>query len=235
MEMIPRLKEIASKESKESEVRVILVDRNAVVGAELGANPRPIIEEALADMNVEFCSNETVTSFDAEGVVLQSGKRIPAQTAIWTAGVKASPLAELLPVEKDRLGRLHVDPYLRVEGLPTVFAAGDTALAKTDEDHHSMMSCQHAMPMGKYAGHNVVCGLLGSVGMPYRQENYVTCLDLGPWGALVTKGWDRVPQQQGEEAKKVKQYIKQVIIYPPLSGNRDELFEAAAPGEISLD
>lgn len=232
-EMVSRLKEIASKESKEAEVRVFLVDRNADVGAELGANPRPIIQNALADMNVTFYSKETVTSFDAEGVFLQSGERIPAQTAIWTAGVMATPLTELLPAEKDRLGRLHVDAYLRVKGLPTVFAAGDTALAKTDEDHHALMSCQHAIPMGKFAGHNVVCDLLNNTGMPYRQEDYATCLDLGPWGALVTNGWDRVPQQQGEEAKKTKQYINQDLIYPPLSGNREELFDAARPGEIS--
>lgn len=226
-ELTSRLAEVAKKEKKESEVRVILIDRNPVVGYELGANPRPIIEQALNDMHVVIYTNETVTSVEPEGLTLKSGKYLPSLTTVCSAGVKASPLAENFPVEKDNLGRLPVDPYLRVEGLPSVFAAGDTARAKTDETHVSMMSCQHAMPQGKVAGHNVVCDLFGLTGVPYKQERYGTCLDLGPWGALITAGWDRIPQVQGKEAKKIKQQINQSIIYPPLSGNLEELFEAA--------
>ncbi|MGM0854737.1 MAG: NAD(P)/FAD-dependent oxidoreductase [Bacillota bacterium] len=226
-EMTSRLKKIAKRENKETEVRVILVDRNSVVGPELGENPRPIIEQALRDMDVEVYTNETVRSIDGEGVTLQSECRISALTTIWSAGVKASPLAAQFSVEKDGLGRLPVDAYLKVKGLPSVFTAGDTARAKTDVNHVALMSCQHAMPQGKIAGHNVVCDLLGLEGMPYKQEQYVTCLDLGPWGALFTNGWDRIPQYQGEEAKKIKMNINQSVIYPPLSGNREDLFEAS--------
>jgi NADH dehydrogenase len=71
-------------------------------------------------------------------------------------------------------------------------------------------------------------------GIPYKQEIYNTCLDLGPWGALVTNGWDRVPQSQGEDGKKIKQYINQKLIYPPLSGNREEIFKEAAPTELKI-
>lgn len=226
-EMTSRLKKIAKKENKEAEVRVILVERNSVVAPDLGENPRPIVEQALRDMDVEIYTNETVRSIDAEGVTLQSESRISALTTIWSAGVKASPLTAQLPVEKDEMGRLPVDNYLKVKGLLSVFTAGDTAHAFTDDNHVALMSCQHAMPQGKVAGHNVVCDLLGLEGMPYKQEQYVTCLDLGPWGALFTNGWDRIPQYQGEEAKKIKMNINQSVIYPPLSGNREDLFEAS--------
>ncbi|SDJ14719.1 NAD(P)/FAD-dependent oxidoreductase [Alteribacillus bidgolensis] len=228
-EMTSRLKEIARKENKESEVRIVLIERESVVGPDMGANPRPIIEEALGDMHIEIYVNETVTSIGSDRVTLKSGKRIPSLTTIWAAGIKPSPLAKYFPVEKDEQGRLPVDSYLRIEGLPYVFAAGDTARAQTDENHISLMSCQHAMPQGKFAGHNVVCDLLGLTGIPYKQERYVTCLDLGQWGALFTNGWDRIPQYQGEEAKRTKRNTNQSKIYPPLSGNREEIFDAAAP------
>lgn len=226
-EMTSRLQEVAKKENKESEVRVIIIERESIVGPDLGPNARPIIEQALGEMHVEILTNETVTSIHSNEVTLKSGKRIPTLTTIWSAGVKASPLVENFPVEKDQWGRLPVDSYLRVKGVRSVFAAGDTARANTDENHISLMSCQHAIPQGKFAGHNVVCDLLDLAGIPYKQERYVTCLDLGPWGALVTSGWDRIPQYRGEEAKKIKMNINQSVIYPPLSGNREELFEAA--------
>ncbi|MEK3915847.1 NAD(P)/FAD-dependent oxidoreductase [Paenibacillus sp. FSL H7-0331] len=233
-EMTSRLKEIAKKENKESEVKVILIDRNPTIGQDLGVHPGPIIEQALIDMDIEIHTNETVISIDSKGVILDSGERLVALTTIWTGGVKASPLAADLPVEKDVLGRLLVDSCLKVEGLPSVFAAGDTARAKTDDNHVALMTCQHAIPQGKFAGHNVVSDLLGLEGIPYKQEIYNTCLDLGPWGALVTNGWDRVPQSQGEDGKKIKQYINQKLIYPPLSGNREELFKEAAPTELKI-
>ncbi|MGE6376104.1 NAD(P)/FAD-dependent oxidoreductase [Peribacillus muralis] len=226
-EMTARLKKVAKQENKEAEVRVILVQRTSTVAPDMGEQSLPIVEKALRDMNIETYANETVSSIDSEGVTLQSGGRIPALTTIWSAGVKASPLAADFPVEKDGLGRMPVDANLKVKGLSSVFTAGDTALAMTDENHIALMTCQHAMPQGKVAGHNVVCDLLGIEGIPYKQEQYVTCLDLGPWGALFTNGWDRIPQYQGADAKKIKMNINQAVIYPPLTGNREDLFEAS--------
>lgn len=226
-EMTSRLTETAKQENKEAEVKVVIIEKEATIGPDLGANPRPIIEQALREMNVEVLTNEAVTAIDAEGVTLTSGKHIPVLTTIWSAGVKASPLAIHLPVEKDNWGRLPVNSYFQVLGLPSVFAAGDTARAKIDDTHFVLMSCQHSMPQGKFAGYNVVCDLFGLDGVPYKQEQYRTCLDLGSWGALATRGWNRVPWAQREEVKKIKMNINQAVIYPPLSGNRDELFEAA--------
>lgn len=233
-EMTSRMQEIAKKENREAEVRVILIERASVVGPELGENPRPIIEKALHELNIEVLTDETVTEFTDQGVILASGKQISASTSIWSAGLQASPLAKWFPIEKDPLGRMSVDPYLKVVGLDSIFAAGDTVKAKTDANHFSLMSCQHAGPQGKFVGHNAVCDLLGIEKTPYKQEFYTTCLDLGPWGALVTDGWDRTIKYQKEEAKKIKMQINQQIIYPPSSENRDEIFAAARPIEFKL-
>ena len=43
----------------------------------------------------------------------------------------------------DRLGRLPVDDYLKVEGVADVFAAGDMEAAKMDDERLSVMSGQH--------------------------------------------------------------------------------------------
>jgi NADH dehydrogenase FAD-containing subunit len=126
-------------------------------------------------------------------------------------------------------GRLPVDQYLRIIGISDVFAAGDVATLAIDGTHASVMSCQHARPMGRFAGHNVVCDLLGKPMLPLRIDWYVTCLDLGPWGAVYTEGWDRHVTVSGMDAKTIKQTINCVRIYPPRSRNRRAVLDWAAP------
>ena len=89
-----------------------------------------------------------------------------------------------------------------------------------------MFSCQHALRLGKVAGENAARDLLALPLVPYRQTRYVTCLDLGRSGAVLTQGWDRVPQKTGDEAKAVKTQINRVRIYPP-KGSRAEILAAS--------
>jgi len=48
-----------------------------------------------------------------------------------------------------------------------------------DDQNLALMSCQHAMEMGKFAGYNAGRDLLGLPLRPYWQPVYLTCLDLG--------------------------------------------------------
>jgi len=209
--------------------RVILVDPNPAVGASIGAAARPVIETALAALDVEMRLGVRVVSVEAAGIRLSSGEFIPAQTVIWCAGMRASPLAASFPDARDRLGRLLVDPFMRVANVGGVFAAGDVASSVVDGLHPTVMSCQFARPMGRFAGHNVVADLTGLPMLSLRIDWYVTVLDLGGWGALYTEGWDRDVRSTGAAAKATKEIINRKRIYPPLTGNKDDLFAAAAP------
>ncbi|SAK54246.1 FAD-dependent pyridine nucleotide-disulfide oxidoreductase [Caballeronia temeraria] len=215
-----------------ADVRVVIVERNEEIGPDLGAGPRPVIVEALESLGVEWRLGAAVTSVDANGLTTSDGERIEANTVIWTAGVRASALTAQIPAERDALGRLHVDRNLRVIGVDTVYATGDVAYAATDDEgNHAMMSCQHAMNLGRSAGHNVAADLLGDAPIAYSQPKYVTCLDLGPWGAVYTEGWEREVKMSGAQAKALKTRINTEWIYPP-SAERAEAFAAADPLRI---
>jgi NADH dehydrogenase len=209
--------------------RVLLIDRNSFVGSDMGDSARPLIEAALSDIGVEVLTGVGVTAVDADGVTLSTGQRLAASTVVWCAGMRANPLTALFGIELDRLGRLPVDDYLQVVGVPGVFAAGDVAAAKMDDQHLSVMSCQHGRPMGRYAGFNVVSDLLGDPMLALRIPWYVTVLDLGPAGAVYTEGWDRQVVAHGAQAKATKRVINTERIYPPLDGDRAEILAAAAP------
>jgi NADH dehydrogenase len=210
------------------ERRVILLDPNPVVGATIGSNGRPVINEALSSLGIETRLGVRVESVDADSIRLSSGEIIPTRTVVWCAGMCASPLVATLPGEHEH-GRLSVDRFMRVKGLAHVFAAGDAASARLDGEHETVMSCQFARPMGRYAGHNVVAELFGEPMIPLDIDWYVTVLDLGAWGALYTEGWDRKVRTTGAAAKVTKQTINRERIYPPRNGSRADLLAAAAP------
>nr|WP_090273860.1 FAD-dependent oxidoreductase [Mycolicibacterium komanii] len=209
--------------------RVVLVDRNAHVGSDMGESARPVIENALRDNGVETITGLGVAAVGERSVTLSTGGVIEAATVVWCAGMRAHPLTSRLGVPVDPLGRVPVDDYLRVEGVPGVFAAGDVAAARMDDEHLSVMSCQHGRPMGRYAGYNVIGDLLGLPMMTLRIPWYVTVLDLGPAGAVYTEGWDRRVVSTGSAAKATKRIINGERIYPPLTGDRSALLAAAAP------
>ncbi|WP_298875096.1 NAD(P)/FAD-dependent oxidoreductase [uncultured Bradyrhizobium sp.] len=212
-ELPKRLRTILGKDAKP---RVIIVERNAAVAPDMGVGPRPIIEDALRKLGVETRVGTGVNSLDDTGVTLSSGERIEAETVVWAAGIRAAPLTQQIPAERDNLGRLLVDQDLRVASVPGVFATGDAAKAACDDaGNFALMSCQHATRMGAFAGNNAAAELLGVPTKPYHQKTYVTCLDLGEAGAVFTRGWERKVEMVGDVAKKTKQEINTVWIYPP--------------------
>lgn len=228
-EMPARLREVLGEDAA---VNVIMVERSAAIGPDLGEGPRPVITQALTELGVTWKLGSGVAAVDAKGVTLENGERIEADTVIWTAGARASELTAQIPAERDNFGRLHVDRNLKVKGVEAVFATGDCAYAATDDEgNFAMMSCQHAMNLGRSAGHNVAADLVGEAQIPYSQPKYVTCLDLGPWGAVYTEGWDRQVKMTGGVAKSLKTRINTQWIYPP-SADRAEALALADPLRI---
>jgi NADH dehydrogenase len=164
---------------------------------------------------------------------LSSGEHIGTGTVIWAAGIRAAPLTEQISAERDNSGRLLVDRDLRVPGVQGVFATGDAARAACDDEgNYALMSCQHATRMGAFAGNNAAAELLGVPTREYHQKAYVTCLDLGEAGALFTRGWERKVEMVGEVAKKTKQEINTVWIYPP-KAERAAALASADPGQVT--
>ena len=153
-EMPARLREILGRNATP---RVIIVERNTAIAPDMGESPRPVIEDALRKLGVETRLGACVASLDESGVTLVSGEHIETETVVWAAGIRAAPLSQQIPAERDNFGRLLVDRDLRVPGVAGVFATGDAARAACDDEgNYALMSCQHATRMGAFAGNNAL-------------------------------------------------------------------------------
>ncbi|EJM17842.1 NADH dehydrogenase, FAD-containing subunit [Pseudomonas sp. GM21] len=225
-EMPARLRAIFGADA---DIEVIIVDRGEKVGASMGAEISQSIAQASTELGVKWQLKSSVVAVDENGVTLDDGQRIDAKTVVWTTGVRASSLTEQIPAERDRQGRLHVDSHLKVIGQDDIYATGDVAYAACDDiGNYAMMTCQHAISLGRHAGNNVAAHILGVAPTPYSQPKYVTCLDLGAWGAVYTEGWDRQVKLVKQEGKELKTQINTVWIYPP-AADRASALAAADP------
>ncbi|MFX2607561.1 NAD(P)/FAD-dependent oxidoreductase [Enterobacter mori] len=220
---------LRSRLGEDTRIKIIVVERGAVIGGRYSEALRKTIEDASRELGVEWRLNSEVEAIDANGVTLKNGERIAASTVVWTAGVEANSLSQHIDGERDNQGRLIVTESLQVPAHPDIYATGDMAHAKTDDaGNTALMTCQHAIQLGKFAGHNAAASLLNIAPYPYRQVNYVTCLDLGAWGAVYTEGWEQAVKSVREEAKKIKIAITNELIYPP-AADKTVAFAAADP------
>lgn len=208
--------------------RIVLIDRSEVIGRQLGPGPRPVIEEALAADNIELRLGAVVQSLAADRVSFGDGSVLDADAVVLASGMGAAPFAAQVPGEWDQLGRVIVDAALKAPAAPEVFVAGDAAAADTGDGHRTLQSCQHAGQIGRVAGENAARDLLGLPLVAYEQLHYVTCLDLGRFGAVVTCGWDRQIDKTGPEGKAVKRFINTQVIYPPADGTVEAILASSS-------
>ena len=109
-----------------AEARVLLVEGGPRI---LPSFPDDLSESAasqLRELGVEVRTSARVTSIEP-GVVRLGDEAIPCSVALWAAGVRAMPMTAWLGAPLDPLGRVKVDPDLRVPGQPRVFVVGDAA------------------------------------------------------------------------------------------------------------
>jgi NADH:ubiquinone reductase (H+-translocating) len=141
----------------ESEVRVMLIDTNEKLLAEVDEELGEFALEKLKAKGVEFMMKCPVTGATTNSVKLYDGTIIPCYTLIWSAGVTPSELVAELPCEHDRGHRIVVNSYLEVAGYSRVYALGDCA---SITDPHTGKpyppTAQHAIREGKVAAENII-------------------------------------------------------------------------------
>lgn len=83
--------------------------------------------ERLENLGVKVMTNSFIDSVSKNAVHLKTGQNIPFDFMIFTGGIRAIGVNDILDVKKNRLNQFIVDEYLHIEGFNDVYAIGDCA------------------------------------------------------------------------------------------------------------
>jgi NADH dehydrogenase len=168
--------------------RVILVESGPRLLASFPESLSAKAKRAIEKLGVEVRLGGRVTSIGRDHVQIGEDV-IPAHTAIWAAGVQASPAAEWLGADADRVGKVHVGADLRVAGAGNVFAIGDTASC--------MGSAGRALPgvapVAKQQGRHVAATIMAALTRrkapgAFRYRDYGNLATIGRRAAVIDFG-----------------------------------------------
>jgi NADH dehydrogenase len=125
----------------------------------------------LEAKGIEVRFGTSLAEVTAEGVRFADGTVVAARTVVWTAGVRANPLAEVIPGDKGRGGAVPVRPDLSLPGHPEVFVIGDLAATPGRDGSALPQVAQVAIQGGRHTALNIRRQLAGQRTRPFRYRN----------------------------------------------------------------
>ena len=174
------------------ETRVLLAEAGPRILSSFPERLSAVAEQALERLGVETVLGHPVTAVDENGVEID-GRRIPAATVLWAAGVAASPAGKWLGAERDRAGRIKIGPDMAVPGHPEIFAVGDTVLAPGRDGAPLPGVAPVAKQQGSYVARVIRARVAGrQAPVPFRYFNAGNLATIGRRAAVADFGFLRV-------------------------------------------
>jgi len=162
------------------EIRWMLLDLAPRLLPELDPRLSKTAERVLRRRGVEVRTRESVAKAMDDAVLLTTGDKFVTRSLIWCVGVRADPLMEGLDLHTNK-GRLVVNEYMSVPGIPYIYACGDCAAVPdlTRPGEICGMTAQHAERQGKLVAKNVAASLGKGTAQPYKHHDLGFLVDLG--------------------------------------------------------
>ena len=160
------------------DVRILLLEATDKLLAAMPERLREAAVKTLWRKWIDVRFGAQVADYDGKQIRLKSGEIIPAQTVIWAAGVRASPLNATLGLPASRQGRISVEPTLQVTAHPEVFIIGDAAYQEHNGEPLPMVA-PVAIQMGRFVARNIKRRLRGQPLEPFRYRDQGTLATIG--------------------------------------------------------
>ncbi|MCB9009792.1 MAG: NAD(P)/FAD-dependent oxidoreductase [Ardenticatenaceae bacterium] len=164
---------------REMRTRVILVEMQPHLLAPYPDKLRQAALEQLKSLGVEVRLGSPVKEVGDDHVTLADGSVIGTHTLVWAAGVKGSPLAEMLEVPLQRGGQLPILPTTEVIDRPGIYAVGDMAYLEDGAGQPYPMVIPVAQQQGELAARNILAEMGGGEKRPFRYHDRGSMATIG--------------------------------------------------------
>ena len=171
-----------------NESRVLLLEAGPTVMPAYPGELRQSTLRLLTGKRVEVMLNAKLTEYNGEQVTLADGTIIPAQTLIWTAGVKAAGLASRLGVRQAGAGRVVTESTLQLPGHPEVFVIGDMAYVENGNGQPLPMLSTVALQQADSVAENLRRVIAKETPLPFHYKDPGLLATIGR-NAAVARIW----------------------------------------------
>lgn len=163
------------------------LERVRIVLAEMQDRPLPpysgssqrYAAQELRRRGVELKLGVAIERVEPAAVVFADGERIPTSTLVWTAGVRAAPLADRLGAAQTGGGRIEVGRDLRLPGHGEVWVIGDIAGARDRDGELYPQLAPVAIQQGKHVARELLRRRAGRTPRPFHYLDKGTMATIG--------------------------------------------------------
>ncbi|WP_107667576.1 NAD(P)/FAD-dependent oxidoreductase [Cyanothece sp. BG0011] len=153
-------------------------------------------QKSLEQLGVTVKTGVRVTDIKGQLVTYRQDGRleqIRTRTVLWTAGMKASPVAKILAdaaeAELDKAGRVMVEPDFHLAKYNNIFVIGDLAHYPDGKGGILPGIAPVAMQEGEYVARLISNGLQNRPLKPFKYRDWGNLAVIGKHQAVVDMGW----------------------------------------------
>ncbi len=161
-------------------LQVTIIQRGTELIKEFRPDFREYAAQELADRGVVLRLGHGVKSVGYDHVILDDDTVLESDVTIWAAGVGVPEVVSDWGLPQDKRGRIMVDDYLQVKGVPGVYAAGDIAA----QDEALPQLAQPAVQMGRAAAKAIAAEVAGTPRQKFHYTDLGTMATIGRHAAI---------------------------------------------------
>ena len=113
-------------------------------------------KKRLQKLGVNILTNAFISKVDESKIFFKDGKELEYNFMIFTGGIKAPPLNEMIECEKNRINQFIVDKTLNLSGYKNVFAIGDCVEIRDENEKILPPTAQTAERSAEYVADAII-------------------------------------------------------------------------------
>ena len=166
-----------------SEVNLVLIEMRDGLAQELPEKVGAYAQDNLESRGIKVWLDARVTRYRDGLLEVHDGRSVAAETVIWSAGARPSPLIEQIEAERiEGDDRLPTNWFLQVKGYDTLWAVGDCALIPdVGTRRFQPPTAQHAVRQGRHVARNIHAAIEGRPLKRFRYRGMGMLATLGKY------------------------------------------------------
>ncbi|VVE53700.1 pyridine nucleotide-disulfide oxidoreductase [Pandoraea aquatica] len=166
------------------DVRITIIESSPRILKALPERVSGAVAGLLAKLDVDILCGDSVAEVRANEVTLTSGKILPADITVWSAGITAPPVLGTLGLDVNRLNQIEVLPTLQSKTDPDIFAFGDCASCEWPEHGFVPPRAQAAHQQASFLVKAIEARLKGQSLPTFTYRDFGSLVSLGKFSAV---------------------------------------------------